>query len=252
MSASKIKEFRFSSWNDFKAGFFLNLPKYDELSPDKIVYRGQRCSSWELTPSFDRLYKSQNLKGREDVFKIYLNSFKEECLKTGYACQTDSDESIAGKAQHFGMPTRLLDWTYSPYIAAFFAFSDLSLLTDSAADDDVAIWAIDKNLTQENVHSNSLDFIELYESGNERLIAQSGIFTRLYSNHDSVNKFFTDEFKIKTAPLVKFILPCTEVENALFDLSLMGITSKALFPGLEGVARYSTFKSALIYANKRR
>lgn len=251
LSANKVCEHRFTTWEDFKSGFSMTLPSFEEMNYSKFIYRGQRSSLWNLTASFDRTYQSTSLQGREELFGIYLDVFKQEGAKTGYIKESDSEISVIARAQHFGMPTRLLDWTYSPYIAAFFAFSDFALGDDM--NDDVAIWVMNQEIVKKAVHSDLLDFVELYESQNERLIAQSGLFTRLYSEADSVNTFLANETTdMQSDPLlIKFTLPSTEAEYALFDLSLMGITSKSLFPGLEGVARYATIKSKISLANKQ-
>lgn len=250
LSANKIEEIRFNSWSSFKASFLDNLPnamQYD-TEDDRYIYRGHGCSTWDLTSSFDRLHNEKNLKNREDLFNEHLSCFQKESIKSGYITQDNIINSVAAKAQHYGMPTRLLDWTYSPYIAAYFAYSSMTLL-EKHGNRDVSIWVMDKASIEATVYEKHLDIVELIEDGNHRLNAQYGLFTRLYTSHSSVNTMIADEYTKLSTSLIKFSLPSTEVENVLRDLSLMGISSKSLFPGIEGVARYATIKSMLKNAN---
>jgi len=71
-----------------------------------------------------------------------------------------------GLAQHHGVPTRMLDFTRNPLVAAFFAVRD-------ARDDDVAFWAIN---TDALAHQNRIDTLSCKRYENTFLHAQDGIF----------------------------------------------------------------------------
>lgn len=95
------------------------------------VFRGMSDAEWALTPSLNRACP-QDLS----LEKMILRSFQ----KYGYAelQSCDSFWEIVAMGQQFGLPTRLLDWTYSPLVAAHFATEDVS-----AYDRDGIIWCVD-------------------------------------------------------------------------------------------------------------
>lgn len=98
---------------------------------DNRVYRGMADAEWGLTPSLNRACPHDL-----SLEKMILRSFQ----KYGYA-ELQSCASfweIVAMGQQFGLPTRLLDWTYSPLVAAHFATEDVS-----AYDRDGVIWCVD-------------------------------------------------------------------------------------------------------------
>ena len=79
---------------------------YSEL-PSEMVFRGQN-QDWQLLPSLFRKNKDSNLKIEKELFKrLKLN---KPILPNGLE---DSYDFLIFAQQH-SMPTRLLDWTYSP------------------------------------------------------------------------------------------------------------------------------------------
>jgi hypothetical protein len=101
------------------------------------VFRGQGSAQWPLLPSLERFARSiVDLPGVIEEYAVrefqrrahhYANSLPE----------TSSKLEWLALMRHHGSPTRLLDFTKSPYVAAFFA------ATDAICDDAAAIWAID-------------------------------------------------------------------------------------------------------------
>jgi len=128
-------------WHEFKHVIdrYINLPGKRR---DQVIFRGQSNSSWGLLSSLDRQLQSANSskdRNREEARISFLDAFKREIL--GLSANTNFTDPIEWEcyARHHGLPTRILDWTSSPYIAAFFAFAcDPTLLGDS-----VAVWVLD-------------------------------------------------------------------------------------------------------------
>ena len=79
------------------------------------LWRGQANSEWDLRPSVFR-----NGPVLEAVERIRLMQFKEQNRHL-YTASVQSTWDELAVAQHFGEPTRLLDWSRSPYIGLFFA-----------------------------------------------------------------------------------------------------------------------------------
>ena len=155
--------------------------------------------------------------------------------------------------QHYGAPTRLLDWTHSPWVALFFAIIELK------ENSNAALWIIDWNQIDLNTNKNILklyerdyniisidDFIKTVNSGNgiiklnsfkqnQRQIIQQGTF--LFPTNiekpfeDNMNKYLRKN-KIK-----KIELPYSIKSEVIKKLYRMNISYTTLYPGIEGFSR---------------
>jgi FRG domain len=139
--------------------------------------------------------------------------------------------------QHHGYPTPLLDWTYSPFIGAYFAFRDAPQSTSKVRVFifDRAQWKADWKQLQKvapaQLHFSILDPIAL---NNPRMVPQQALST--VTNAVDIEGYI--ERKVKERPDRKYLhvidLPTTQRKEALRDLSAMGITAGSMFPGLDG------------------
>lgn len=198
---------------------------WDFLSPQRslfppaheVIYRGQACASWTLTPSI--LRPPENGRGvwggngvvasDRQVFKewVYLKSFVQHCNSIGLRISGDSPElrnaylnqnapagpgqafihtrlwpseqlfPLLALAQHHGLPTRLLDWTRRSHVAAYFAISG-ALSQRGVWPDDTRLAVWALNLTFA-VHWKKLLTIRVPGSNSANLAAQAGLFTLL-------------------------------------------------------------------------
>lgn len=138
--------------------------------------------------------------------------------------------------QHHGLPTRFLDWTENPLIAAYFA-------TENASSD-VAVYVVDKK--QFNSQTEDMqdvfsfpeeDQILLYVPSyiHPRIIAQKGVFT--------VHKNPTiplDKIEIDGAPceVDQLVIHSNRISEFVEDLDWCGINRSFIYPGLDGLATY--------------
>ena len=109
------------------------------------VFRGLPSVSFDLESSLYRLTPDNN--HRRAVEKHLLRNFRKY---GGHQISVERDAlwNWISVAQHFGLPTRLLDWTFSPYIALHFA---LSKLQDPVKNDYAAIWQVDYGKTNQTL-----------------------------------------------------------------------------------------------------
>jgi hypothetical protein len=133
-------------------GFEDFISKSDKLTQGNTwIYRGQQCACWELKTTLERAYEQFNIDGdnRIKVEKNMIREFQRRLYQ--YTANIPSDSSIdewLALMQNYGAPTRLLDFTYSPYVAAYFAFEK------AIACSTVAIWAINTNLFEDYLKQN--------------------------------------------------------------------------------------------------
>ncbi len=127
-----MREIVVSSWLELQEKLFEDSwrESLQRFRPG-FAFRGVPCPEHRLESGLSRLTNDPaSLEGH------LLRNFRKYALgeHTGH----DSVWDWLAVAQHFGLPTRLLDWTYSPYVALHFATQDLSRFHE-----DGLIWCID-------------------------------------------------------------------------------------------------------------
>lgn len=232
-----------TSWEQFKAEKLSDLYGGQALDRSMFYFRGQRSSKQKLLSSFDRWFG--NHKGtralKQKASERFLELFVEETQRSEETSKVTEDTGVLALAQHHGVPTRLLDWTESPYIAAFFAFAGIADSTERI--DTVAVWALDRSSpiwTKEN----GVELLSIASPYNQRLKNQLGKFTYLRAPYDTLEEHVA-HFDGEDSSPRRFDIPATEAYRALADLDAMGINYSTVYPGLDGAASAAKLRMLL-------
>jgi hypothetical protein len=256
-TTNKLLEKKVTSWKELRDSL-------EELANAGWAFRGQANASWQLESSLTRYLKSfggppNEWVGRE---KRSLHTFKRKAhiLLPRTPEEGETLEWLA-LMQHHGAPTRLLDFSWSPYVAAFFALEK--------ATTDAAIWAICSgrhvpnfrgfyisailNRTMELKDSTTLGS-EIRQAAdaekippcmigepvlmNQRMITQAGTFLVPSMRIDA-----SIESLLPGASIFKLILLTKSLrKDTMNRLYSMNINNAALFPGIDGLARSLAFE----------
>jgi hypothetical protein len=157
------------------------------LSEQCWGFRGHSDAAWALEPLLERLKRQYEDAVRTDAEEYAITAFKRRAHHYTSSLPNEEDDlEWLALMRHHGAPTRLLDWTTSPYVAAFFA------ATEARKDQAFAIWAIDLQA----IRSEAVEL--LAGSGNLLLPTANERANFSFSDRDS----FRTVFMHKTHPAI--------------------------------------------------
>lgn len=248
------KTIQVTSWSELTEALF-----HDSWSPglqrfrSSYVYRGLEDQRYDLTSTLNRL-------GESHLEKHLLRNFRK------YSQIDDENKSIwnwLALAQHHGLPTRLLDWTYSPLVALHFATANFMHF-----DKDGMIWAINYVDTKEYLPDQMVRIIddegshiftaemldravsslaELHKQKREefaiffeppsidqRIVNQYAVFSMMSNPNRTISRWL----KATEVRYFKIVIP-KELKWEIRDkLDQSNINERVLFPGLDGLATW--------------
>jgi hypothetical protein len=236
----------FPSWDAFKHGVRNALPgSKDHDVFKRFLFRGQGNAAWPLRSTFDRSYSEKQAASRDALAKELIREFYDECERFSPWRYDMSDPRVLAMAQHHGLPTRLLDWSFSPYVAAYFAFSWFMFEKATEQAGNVAIWVLNRDQVERKAPEGQLQIVSVQDYENSRLGSQFGLFTYLKTNESNLEDYLTSPAVGLGHALKKLEIPRTQARQALQDLILMGIHHGTIFPGREGIAQTIKLRNLL-------
>ncbi len=201
---------------------------------EELLFRGQ-TQNLPLIPKIARLDPTVDTTRLE---REMLQELKRRTAREAHRLGSDAWDALV-VAQHYGMATRLLDWTTNPLIALWFAICDMNAKTSGylfmlpvTAD------MILNRAESPDPFSTGKTLVFKPSVNNERLSAQSGWFTA--HKYSRKARRFVDLHKnreLKRRVLMKGIRGRDKVP-LLRALDRLGINQETIFPGLEGTCRY--------------
>jgi len=236
--------FRLESWESFLQ--LVTKPPFSNWA-----FRGERDERWPLYSSLSRYL--QNFAVAPEAWPAQeariLRIFKRKAHQF-LAKPPDADDDFQWMAlmQHHGAPTRLIDFTWSPYVAAFFAMErtladgvvwamNPARIESSRATKPKAVDPREKGHFARYFLKGNHRFIWMGEphTMNRRLIAQSGTFAV-----PGVLDLAVEDIVHDADPeniLAKIVLTNAVREVGMRELYRMNITYATLFPDLDGLAK---------------
>lgn len=210
-----------------------------DFSLGRYIYRGQSVESWHLLPSLARIF--DNLQYDHpfsdwSYLQIEDNLIKEFIRRSmPYLVQKPTSFlEWLSVAQHYRLPTRLLDWSENPLVGLFFAVAE-------HFEDEGAVWAMKPTVWQSldiDIFRIEEEFITFFPNAiDHRIISQKGCFTIQTLKSDPYTLIPVENLteKLYFDELIKIVIPASNKEFIMRELSVIGIGSDFLFPGLSGL-----------------
>jgi hypothetical protein len=264
-----VKELVFKNWKEFKTDLFDRI-KAEQTTPfappddhTSFLFRGQACSDWPLWTSFDRLMEPLQVPKQvriEAIYEASLADFFRHGMEMGTLANLDR---LSGKAfetvqadsllineleafaQHYGLPTRLLDWSRSPYVAAFFAACE----PEKCQSGYISVWCLDVVEARAVTNEHDLVIRDQAIDSEKRQVWQRGAFTVNRTNLTRTDHIFLlDQRKLRADPRVPVLLNCKipvkESPAMLRDLDYMRINYLSVYPDIEGLIKDTRYRTS--------
>lgn len=252
-----MRDIHVTSWNElldevFAGSWMEPLGRFRS----NLVFRGVADARHSLRTSLHRLSDSP-----EAVEAHLLRNFRKYARGGDHA--RDSIWSWLALAQHHGLPTRLLDWTFSPLVAMHFATEDLARY-----DVDGALWCVDfvqtnkllppslravleeegsnaftvdmLDRTARSLHEfdqrDSNPFVVFFEppSLDDRIVNQFALFAMMSAASARLDHWIERHPELGK----RIIIPASLKWEVRDKLDQSNVTERVLFPGLDGLSRW--------------
>ncbi|MCC5781757.1 FRG domain-containing protein [Kocuria sp. CCUG 69068] len=227
-----------------------------------VVYRGHAVADRDLDTSLFRLRGTSSGQIEPHI----LRNFRKYAARD--TSPGDSDWNWLSVAQHHGLPTRLLDWSNSPYVALHFATADPRCYEAPGA-----VWCVDYAAVHEllpdelgreitahaaglfttgmlervayamadfdrfrDAHGRAVPLFFEPPSLDERIVNQAAVFSAMSAATGSLHDWLGEHPELYR----KVIIPASLKWRIRDHLDQANMTERVLFPGLDGLSRWLT------------
>lgn len=237
------------------------IESYQKKRSD-VWYRGVSKESYDLIPTLARIPRR---KTEEELDGI------EKGIATAFAQRSPPfvEKDLSGEwrnlffMQHYGIPTRLLDWSESPFVGLYFALANVERSKTGIVRNDVALWMcdpvkwnsvalshisykggiLDETCDEIKAYSPDLNLdqrattpVMIYGTHNSsRIVAQRGVFALFGKGMKSMQTTF-EEGDFENDTLKKIRIKKSSVDEILDSLVKKGFTESTIFPDLFGLS----------------
>ncbi|MEZ2409628.1 FRG domain-containing protein [Bosea sp. RCC_152_1] len=225
-------------------------------------YRGVGDSSYSLVPGLARLSPLPSAEQLNKIEKGIANSFAQKSppfVSMDFA----SEWKTLFFMQHYGIPTRLLDWSESPFVGLYFALTSVRRDKRGKPQADAALWlcdpvawnrtalshisfaggVLDEHCEEIKAYSPSAEIdqratmpIMIYGTHNSpRIVAQRGVFALFGKGTEGMEKLYVDG-KFSDGSFQKLIIDKNSVDGILSSLYRKGIAESTIYPDVFGLS----------------
>lgn len=274
---NKVRVYTCNTWNSYIEE--VRKPRFNPASKTGTefgtgaIFRGHSNAEYRLSSTMERDISIDNVvdaQGQPDLRANWRRSngvdwYRRYCAEILLRFQAmsygfsdvpkdASDMETWAIGRHFGLLSPYLDWTLSPFVAAFFALEKVyNTFTHAKAsykplprDGVVAIWGLRQWKQLEAPEEFELHYVN--SQFGSRMRSQQGCFTGLFS-HEYVD---VKDYLLSVGKghyLERYDLSVSAAAEALYDLNLMNINYSTLFPGAFGAALHSNINADMIRLN---
>jgi hypothetical protein len=218
---------------------------HERINAGELWWRGQANADWSLIP---RVFTTDG--GDEYERNAILRFIQRAPVRHPNTPATDAQLDWLLLMQHYGVPTRLLDWTLSPLIACYFSTLEEGLSGDGA------LYALNPHLLNLDQISEEI-VLSSANSRTKEAVGKAFLFTD--DDVDYIAAWLPNEFDIRSMVqqsaftvhprdvqldkipesedwLIKFLIPRSSKQSIRRELGALGIQESSLFPDLQHLA----------------
>ncbi len=253
----------------------VSLPKYMDIvqtlqrrAGHPLWFRGTTDMEYPLEPSLYRHPKEHSQDQFRELERQLMTRFRQRSIPYHSRNLLD-DWEAQFFMQHYGVPTRLLDWTESPFVGLHFALMPplgvRARRGRPASPKSAAVWVLDpvawnraalKHISytgapltpgdeglkgyshRDSAVAMSIYPVALYGAHNSaRIVAQQGVFTIFGTSRESMEELVRNRDTFPSDALRCIVIHPSRILPMRKSLLNQGVTESAVFPDLEGLAR---------------